>query len=211
MNMFTKLMAVAISASAFAFTATASAEEAPDMLVKRISEDVLNIAKADKDIQAGNVNRIVSLVQEKIVPYVDSDRMTSLAAGRYWRQATPEQQQQLTTQFRTLLIYTYAGALSQVRDQKIEYKPLRADPSDTDVEVRSQLVQSHGDPVQLSYRMEKLDAGWKMYDINVMGAWLVEAYKGTFSSEITKNGIDGLIKTLTDKNKQLAARSTAKK
>jgi|SRR5450830_309182 len=211
MNMFTKLMAVAISASAFAFTATASAEEAPDMLVKRISEDVLNIAKADKDIQAGNVNRIVSLVQEKIVPYVDSDRMTSLAAGRYWRQATPEQQQQLTTQFRTLLIYTYAGALSQVRDQKIEYKPLRADPSDTDVEVRSQLVQSHGDPVQLSYRMEKLDAGWKMYDINVMGAWLVEAYKGTFSSEITKNGIDGLIKTLTDKNKQLAARSTTKK
>src|SRR5450830_878469 len=142
MNMFTKLVAVAISASAFAFTATASAEEAPDMLVKRI----------------------VSLVQEKIVPYVDSDRMTSLAAGRYWRQATPEQQQQLTTQFRTLLIYTYAGALSQVRDQKIEYKPLRADPSDTDVEVRSQLVQSHGDPVQLSYRMEKLDAGWKMYE-----------------------------------------------
>ena len=211
MNMFTKLMAVAISASAFAFTATASAEEAPDMLVKRISEDVLNIAKADKDIQAGNVNRIVSLVQEKIVPYVDSDRMTSLAAGRYWRQATPEQQQQLTTQFRTLLIYTYAGALSQVRDQKIEYKPLRADPSDTDVEVRSQLVQSHGDPVQLSYRMEKMDSGWKMYDINVMGAWLVEAYKGTFSSEISKNGIDGLIKTLTDKNKQLASRSSVKK
>jgi len=181
------------------------------MLVKRISEDVLNIAKTDKDVQAGNVNRIVSLVEEKIVPYVDSDRMTALAAGRYWRQASPEQQQQLITQFRTLLIFTYAGALSQVRDQKIEYKPLRADPADTDVEVRSQLVQSHGDPVQLSYRMEKMDSGWKMYDINVMGAWLVEAYKGTFSSEISKNGIDGLIKTLTDKNKQLASRSSVKK
>jgi len=202
---------LAISASALAFTATASAQEAPDMLVKRISEDVLNIAKTDKDVQAGNVNRIVSLVEEKIVPYVDSDRMTALAAGRYWRQASPEQQQQLITQFRTLLIFTYAGALSQVRDQKIEYKPLRADPADTDVEVRSQLVQSHGDPVQLSYRMEKMDSGWKMYDINVMGAWLVEAYKGTFSSEISKNGIDGLIKTLTDKNKQLASRSSVKK
>ena len=211
MNIFTRFLAVVVSASALAFSSTALAQEAPDVLVKRISDDVLNIAKTDKEIQSGNVNRIVALVQEKIVPYVDSDRMTALAAGRFWRQATPEQQQQLATQFRTLLIYTYAGALSQVRDQKIEYKPLRADPSDTEVEVRTQLLQSRGDPIQLSYRMEKLPSGWKMYDINVMGAWLVDAYKGTFSTEISKGGIDGLIKTLTDKNAQLAARSTAKK
>jgi phospholipid transport system substrate-binding protein len=211
MNMLTKLLAIALSASALTFASAASAQEAPDALVKRISEDVLNTAKSDKEIQAGNINRIVALVEEKILPYVDSERMTALAAGRYWRQATPEQQKQLMTEFRSLLIYTYSGALSQVRDQKIEYKPLRADPADTEVEVRSQVIQSRGEPIQLSYRLEKLSSGWKMYDVNVMGAWLVEAYKGTFNSEITKGGIDGLIKTLTDKNKQLAARSSAKK
>jgi phospholipid transport system substrate-binding protein len=211
MKIFTRFLALVASVSALSFSSAVFAQEAPDALVKRISDEVLTIAKSDKDIQSGNVNRIVALVQEKIVPYVDSDRMTALAAGRFWRQATPEQQQQLATQFRTLLIYTYAGALSQVRDQKIEYKPLRADPNDTEVEVRTQLVQSRGDPIQLSYRMEKVSSGWKMYDINVMGAWLVDAYKGTFSNEISKGGIDGLIKTLTDKNTQLAARSANKK
>lgn len=211
MKMLSKLLAIAISASALTFASAASAQEAPDALVKRISEEVLNTAKTDKDIQAGNISRIVALVEEKILPYVDSERMTALAAGRFWRQATPEQQKQLTTEFRSLLIYTYSGALSQVRDQKIEYKPLRADPADTEVEVRSQVIQSRGEPIQLSYRLEKLSSGWKMYDVNVMGAWLVEAYKGTFNSEITKGGIDGLIKSLSDKNKQLAARSSAKK
>ncbi|MCW5297394.1 ABC transporter substrate-binding protein [Herbaspirillum lusitanum] len=212
MNMLTKFLAIAVSASAltFAFASTASAQEAPDALVKRISDDVINTAKSDKEIQAGNINRIVALVEEKILPYVDSERMTSLAAGRYWRQATPEQQKQLITEFRSLLIYTYSGALSQIRDQKVEYKPLRADPADTEVEVRSQVIQSRGEPIQLSYRLEKLSSGWKMYDVNVMGAWLVEAYKGTFNSEITKGGIDGLIKSLSDKNKQLAARSGKK-
>lgn len=212
MNMLTKFLAIAVSASAltFAFASTASAQEAPDALVKRISDDVINTAKGDKEIQAGNINRIVALVEEKILPYVDSERMTSLAAGRYWRQATPEQQKQLITEFRSLLIYTYSGALSQIRDQKVEYKPLRADPADTEVEVRSQVIQSRGEPIQLSYRLEKLSSGWKMYDVNVMGAWLVEAYKGTFNSEITKGGIDGLIKSLSDKNKQLAARSGKK-
>lgn len=211
MNMLSKFLAIVLSAGALTFAAAASAQEAPDALVKRISEDVLNTAKNDKDIQAGNINRIVALVEEKILPYVDSDRMTALAAGRFWRQATPEQQKKLAAEFRSLLIYTYSGALSQVRDQKIEYKPLRADPADTEVEVRSQVIQSRGEPIQLSYRLEKLPSGWKMYDVNVMGAWLVEAYKGTFNSEINKGGIDGLIKTLSDKNKQLAARSSAKK
>lgn len=210
MNMLTKFLAIALSVSALTFASAASAQEAPDALVKRISDDVINTAKSDKEIQAGNINRIVALVEEKILPYVDSERMTALAAGRYWRQATPEQQKQLMTEFRSLLIYTYSGALSQIRDQKIEYKPLRADPADTEVEVRSQVIQSRGEPIQLSYRLEKLSSGWKMYDVNVMGAWLVEAYKGTFNSEITKGGIDGLIKSLSDKNKQLAARSGKK-
>jgi phospholipid transport system substrate-binding protein len=191
MNFFTKFLAVAVSASALTFSAAASAQEAPDALVKRISEEVLNTARTDKEIQAGNIGRVVALVEEKILPYVDSERMTALAAGRFWRQATPDQQRLLVTEFRSLLIYTYSGALSQVRDQKIEYKPLRADPADTEVEVRSQVIQSRGEPVQLSYRLEKLPTGWKLYDVNVMGAWLVEAYKGTFNSEISKNGIDG--------------------
>jgi phospholipid transport system substrate-binding protein len=210
MNLFTKLLAVALSVSALTFSVTASAQEAPDVLVKRISEDVINSVRADKEIQSGDVRRVVALVEEKILPYVDSYRMTALAAGRFWRQATPDQQRQLVSEFRTLLIYTYSGALSQIRDQKIEYKPLRADPADVEVEVRSQVIQPRGEPIQLSYRLEKLDTGWKLYDINVMGAWLVEAYKGTFNSEISKNGIDGLIKTLSDKNKQLAARSAKK-
>lgn len=211
MNILTKLLSIALSVFVLTFASAAAAEEAPDALVKRISEEVLNTARTDKSIQAGNVGSIVALVEEKILPYIDSERMTALAAGRYWRQATPEQQQRLVTEFRSLLIYTYSGALSQVRDQKIEYKPLRADPADTEVEVRSQVIQSRGEPIQLSYRLEKLATGWKLYDVNVMGAWLVETYKGTFNSEIARGGIDGLIKSLSDKNRQLAARSAAKK
>jgi len=154
MKMLTKLLAVVLSVSALSFASAASAQEAPDALVKRISQEVLDAAKNDKDIQSGNISQIIALVEQKIIPYVDFERMTSLAAGRYWRQATPDQQKQLITQFRSLLIYTYSGALSQVRDQKIEFKPLRADPADTEVEVRSQVIQSRGEPIQLNYRLE---------------------------------------------------------
>ncbi|MDB5989077.1 MAG: hypothetical protein JWQ10_480 [Herbaspirillum sp.] len=193
------------------FAGAASAQEAPDALVKRISNAVLDTAKTDKGVQGGNLKSITALVEEKIIPYVDSERMTSLAVGRHWREASDAQKQQLQTEFRSLLISTYAGALTQVRDQKIEFSPLRASPTDTDVEVRSQVIQSRGDPIQMSYRMEKLPDGWKIYDVNVLGAWLIETYKGTFSSEIDKGGIDGLIATLQAKNKQLAARGTVKK
>jgi phospholipid transport system substrate-binding protein len=211
MKIFTKFLAAAIAASAFAFAGAASAQEAPDALVKRISSEVLDTARSDKDIQSGNNNRIMQLVEQKILPYVDFEHMTRLAAGRFWRQATPEQQTQLITEFRSLLVFTYAGALSQVRDQKIEFKPLRAAAGDTDVEVNSQVISSRGgEPIQISYRLEKKGDGWKLYDVNVLGAWLVEAYKGTFTSEINKGGIDGLIKALSDKNKQLAARSARK-
>ena len=136
--------------------------------------------------------------------------MTSLAAGKSWKEATPEQQKQLTNEFRTLLVFTYSGAISQIKDQRVEFKPMRADPTDTEVEVRTQVIQSRGEPVVLNYRLEKLPAGWKIFDINVLGAWLVETYKGSFSAEITKSGIDGLIKTLAEKNKKLAASSAAK-
>ena len=207
---------IAVATLAFATTGFASAQnanEAPDALVKRISSEVLATAKADKDIQAGNTRKVMDLVETKILPYVDFERMTALAAGRYWREATPEQKRQLSAEFRTLLIFTYSGALSQVRNETIEFKPLRADPSDTEVEVRSQVNMTRGEPILLNYRVAKGTSGWKIYDINVLGAWLVETYKGTFNAEISKGGIDGLIKTLAAKNKQLANKplATAKK
>ncbi len=201
MNVLHKLL---ISLVAMSFAGYASAQEAPDVLVKRISEEVMAIAKTDKDIQSGNPRRIQQVVDEKILPNVDFQRMTSLATGRYWREATPDQQKQLTTEFRSLLMYTYSGAISQIRDQKLEYKPLRADPADTEVIVNTQVVQPRGEPIQLSYRLAKGATGWKIYDVNVLGAWLVETYKGSFAAEISKSGIDGLIKTLSDKNKKLA-------
>lgn len=189
-----------------------AANEAPDALIKRISQEVLDVAKTDKDIQAGNQQKILDLVEAKILPYVDFQRMTELAAGRNWRAATPEQQQELIKQFRMLLVYTYSGALSQVKDQRLEYKPFRADPQDTDVEVRSQVITPRaGQVIELNYRLGKgTDGGWKIYDINVLGAWLIETYKGNFTSEINKSGIDGLIKTLTAKNARLANNFTKK-
>ncbi len=173
-------------------------------MVKRISEEVLNAAKADKEIQNGNQKRVLDLVESKILPYVDFERMTALAAGRFWRQATPEQKKQLTEEFRSLLVYTYSGAITQIKDQTLEFKPMRA-ADDNEVEVRSQVLQRGGEPIQLNYRLMKTPAGWKIYDVNVLGAWLVETYKGSFASEISKGGIDGLIKTLAEKNRKLSA------
>lgn len=210
MNLFKKCVALVIVAGAFISASSAVAQETPDALVKRISQDVLDTAKVDKEIQAGNQKRVLDLVESKIIPYVDFQRMTAMAAGRFWRDATADQQKQLTTEFRALLVYTYSGAIGQIKDQKLEFKPLRADPADSEVEVRSQVVQPRGEPLQLNYRLEKVAGTWKIYDVNVLGAWLVETYKGSFASEISKNGIDGLIKTLADKNKRLAA-AVAKK
>ena len=209
MKLMKQLLAMATIAFATAAQA-APATEAPDALVKRISQDVIDTAKSDKGIQAGDINRVNQLVETKILPYVDFQRMTSLAAGRHWRTATPDQQQRLSAEFRTLLVYTYSGALSQIKNETVEFKPLRADPSDTEVEVRSQVNVARGEPVLLNYRVAKSPTGWKIYDINVMGAWLVETYKSSFNSEISKGGIDGLIKTLADKNKALASRPAAK-
>ena len=195
----------AFSTSVIAAPAAATSE-APDVLVKRVSTDVIDAVKADKDIQAGNSRKIIDLVNSKILPYVDSDKMTAQAAGRYWRQATPEQQKQLSEEFRTLLVYTYSGALAQIKNETVEFKPFRADPADTDVEVKSQVNMTRGEPITLNYRLSKGAQGWKIYDLNVLGAWLVETYKSTFASEISKGGIDGLIKKLHDRNQQLAAK-----
>jgi phospholipid transport system substrate-binding protein len=195
----------AFSTSVIAAPAAATSET-PDVLVKRVSTEVIDAVKADKDIQAGNSRKIIDLVNTKILPYVDSDKMTAQAAGRFWRQASPEQQKQLSEEFRQLLIYTYSGALSQIKNETIEFKPFRADPADSEVEVKSQVNLTRGEPITLNYRLSKGAQGWKIFDLNVMGAWLVETYKSTFASEIGKGGVDGLIKKLHDRNQQLAAK-----
>ena len=183
------------------------AEEAPDALIRRVSQEVMDIARNDPAIQAGDRQRIHAVVEDKILPHLDFQRGTALTMGRNWREATPEQRQKLAAEFRKLLLYTYAGAMSQIKDQTMTFKPLRMDPTDTDVEVRSEVrMPRRPEPVEVSYRLHKSASGWKIYDVNVMGAWLSETYRTTFASEINKGGIDGLIRTLEEKNRQLASR-----
>ncbi|UVW28663.1 phospholipid-binding protein MlaC [Massilia sp. H6] len=197
---------IAAATATFAFATSAIAAEAPDVLVKRISANVIDTVKSDKDIQAGNRSKIMDLVNSKILPHVDTEKMTQQAAGRFWRQATPEQKKALTQEFTTLLVYTYSGALSTIKNETVEFKPMRAEAGASDVEVRSQVNVARGEPITLNYRLANGPQGWKIYDINVMGAWLVETYKSTFTSEINKGGIDGLIKRLAERNQQLASK-----
>ncbi|MDB5742110.1 MAG: toluene tolerance family protein [Polaromonas sp.] len=182
----------------------AAADEAPDALIKRVSSEVLDTIRSDKAIQAGELNRVLALVDAKVMPNVNFTRMTASAVGRNWRQATPEQKKRLQDEFKTLLIRTYSGALSQVNDQKLNVKPLRAEPTDTEVTVRTEVL-GRGDPVQLDYRMEKTPTGWKIYDLNVLGVWLVETYRTQFAQEISANGVDGLIASMAQRNKNNAA------
>ena len=180
-----------------------AADEAPDALIKRTSTEVLDSIKADKSIQGGDVGKIVALVDSKVMPNVNFTRMTAAAVGRNWRQATPEQQKRLQDEFKILLVRTYSGALAQVKDQTVNVKPLRAAPADTEVQVRTEIV-GRGDPIQLDYRMEKTPSGWKIYDLNVLGIWLVETYRTQFAQEISAKGVDGLIATLAQRNKSNA-------
>ena len=176
------------------------AQEAPDALVMRISTDVIDAVKADKAIQAGEVARIVSLVDAKVMPSVNFKRMTASAVGRNWRQATPEQQQRLQDEFKLLLVRSYAGALTKVKDQTVQLKPMRSKPEDGEAVVRTE-IRGGGEPIQLDYRLEKSTGEWRIYDVNVMGVWLVENYRNTFAQEISTGGIDGLIAKLAEKNK----------
>lgn len=187
--------------------ATAQQVQAPDVLVKSVTHDVLDVIKQDKDIQSGNTAKTIALVEQKVLPHFNFMRMTALAMGINWRKATPEQQKLLVEEFRTLLVRTYSTALSAYRNQTIEFKPLRAQPNDTDVMVRSEVRQSGTEPVSIDYSMEKTAADWKVYDVAVGGVSLVTTYRDTFANEVRTGGIDGLIKSLTDKNRQLAARS----
>ncbi|KAG0193348.1 hypothetical protein DFQ28_005578 [Apophysomyces sp. BC1034] len=181
---------------------------APDALVKSVTTDVLNVVRSDPSIKAGDINRITQVVNQKILPYTDFTRTTRLVMGRHWRSATPQQQQQIVEQFKMLLIRTYSGALSQVGNQEIRYQPLRAAPTDTDVVVRSTVI-NNGQPIELGYRLEKTAQGWRVYDLNVAGAWLVQAYQQQFNEQIQQHGIDGLIAYLSRKNQPAATAKSA--
>jgi phospholipid transport system substrate-binding protein len=190
------------------FAQTPDQATTPDALIKMVVTDVMASVKADPEIQKGNIPKIVELVDKKIVPYTDMRLTTEMAMGPNWKKASPEQQAQLVMEFKNLLIRTYSGALSQLRDQTVQFKPLRAAPDDKEVVVKT-VVLGRGDPVPLDYRLEKTDKGWKVYDMNIMGVWLVEAYRNQFTNQISQNGIDGLVKFLQDRNKQLASAKPA--
>ena len=188
--------------------AALAADETPDALIKRLSVDVLNTVRADKAIQAGDIDKVIALVDKTVMPNVNFRRMTAAAVGPGWRQATPEQQKRLQDEFKVLLVRTYAGALAQVSDQTVRIKPMRAAADDKDVLVRTEIV-GKGDPIQLDYCLEKTPgegAGWKIYNLNVLGVWLVETYRSQFAQEINAKGIDGLIDTLVARNKSNAAK-----
>ena len=177
----------------------------PDALAKKVTEEVIAIVKTDKDIQSGNTRKVLDLVEAKVLPHFDFTRMTRLAVGAPWRQATSAQQQSLTNEFRTLLVHTYTSAFTQYRDQVIQYRPLKLQPADSEVVVRSLIKQTNGaDPIGVNYSMEKTDQGWKVYDVAIAGVSLVQNYRSTFNTEIQKSGIDGLISTLAAKNKTLS-------
>jgi len=210
-SLFTLAAALLASACFTLSPAAFAADEAPDAFIKRLSDDVLASIKADTAIRAGDTNRILALVDTKIMPSVDFPRMAAAAVGPAWRQATPEQQKRLEQEFKLLLVRTYAGALAQVEDQTISLKPMRAAPTDTEVVVRTE-IRGRGDPIQLDYRLEKTagqGAGWRIYNLNVLGVWLVETYRSQFAPEISSKGIDGLIAALAERNKSNASVSTA--
>jgi len=173
----------------------------PDALVRNVSNEVLDIVRKDKDIQAGNTRKVVELAEAKVLPHFDFVRMTRLAVGKDWRQANATQQKALVEEFRTLLVRTYSKALTEYRNQTIDIKPLKMQQADTDVLVRSIVNQPGAKPVQIDYNLEKTEQGWKVYDISVAGVSLVTNYRGSFAQEVSAGGIEGLLATLRAKNK----------
>ena len=200
------VLALALCMAA-AVSVSATTDLAPDALARSVTDEVLAIVRADKDF-AGHREKVMQLVESKVLPHFNFPRMTQLAMGRNWRQATPDQQKVITDEFRTLLVRTYTAAFTQYRNQSIDYRPVRMAPSDTDVVVKSLVKQPTGQPVAVDYSMEKGTGAWKVYDVRIEGISLVENYRNTFNSEIQRSGVDGLIKTLADKNKTLAAQAS---
>ena len=201
-----QLMSWVAAVGFVAASAVAQAQQAPDELVRQVSSEVLDAAKADKSIQAGDLKKISALVEAKVLPHVNFTRMTAKTIGPQWNKATPDQKQKVQEEFRTLLLRTYAGALSQVKDQSVEVRPVKDVSDDSNVLVRSE-IRGKGQPIQLDYRLEKAGDGWKIWDVNVSGLWLVTTYQGQFKPVVSQSGIDGVIKLLQDLNKAAATRT----
>jgi phospholipid transport system substrate-binding protein len=187
-----------------------AADIAPDAFARSVTDEVLAIIRADKDLQSGNREKLMKLAEAKLLPHFNFPRMTQLAVGRSWRQATPEQQKILIEEFRNLLVRTYTTAFTQYRNETVDYRPARMSPGDTDVVVKSLINRPGGQPIAVDYNMEKSGASWKVYDVKIENVSLVENYRNTFNSEIQRSGVDGLIKVLTDKNRMLASQASAK-
>ena len=205
-----RITLAAVFALAAATSSAATADMAPDALARSVTDEVLAIVRADRDIASGHPQKVAQLVETKVLPHFNFSRMTQLAVGRNWRQATPSQQKVLIDEFRTLLVRTYTTAFTQYRNQTVDYKPVRMAPTDTDVVVKSLITQPSGQPVAIDYSMEKGPSGWKVYDVKIEGVSLVENYRHTFNSEIQRGGVDGLINTLATKNKTLAAQAATR-
>ena len=178
-------------------------EEAPDVKIKKVTEDVLTIVRQDKDIQSGNTQKAIELVEARVLPHFNFQRMTALAMGRDWNKASPEQKKRLSEEFKTLLVRTYSNALTSYRDQTLRYKPFKMQPGETDVVIKTEIVQPGAKPIQLDYSLEKQGNDWKVYDVIVAGVSLVSNYRDTFNQEVRANGVDGLIQMLVNKNKQM--------
>ena len=200
------MMALALFALTAA-TGAANTDVAPDVLARSVTDEVLAIVRADKELQSGNAQKVAQLIETKVLPHFNFSRMTQLAVGRNWRQATPEQQKILVEEFKTLLVRTYTTAFTQYRNQTVDYRPLRIGPADTDVVVKSLVRQPAGQPIAIDYSMEKLAGAWKVYDVKIEGISLVENYRHTFNNEIQRSGVDGLIRVLSDKNRTLGAQA----
>jgi phospholipid transport system substrate-binding protein len=195
-----------VVAGLFCLVAVARAEVvAPDALIKNTAQDVLAIVKQDKDIQSGDQKKVLALVEEKVLPHFDFERMTRLAVGKSWRTATPEQKKALVTEFRNMLVRTYTKAFTVYRDQTIEVKPLKVAPDATEVTVKTAIIKPGAQPIPVDYEMGKTADGWKAFDLSIEGVSMVTSYRGTFATQIQQGGIDGLIKTLADKNSAAAA------
>ena len=207
------LQALVLSVVGLGMPLAQASEEAADVFIKRITTETLDLVKADKTLRNGDPAKIMQLVDSRLMPHVNFRRMTALATGPAWRKATPEQQKRLQDEFKTLLVRTYSGALSQVSDQTVFVKPLRPGQDDKNLVVNTE-VRGKGDPIQLDYRLEKTPgegAGWLIYDLNVLGVWLIENYRSQFTKEVNAGGVDGLINSLSERNKANAGTASARK
>jgi len=201
------MLTLSLAAMLIAALPAHSQTQAPEALIKQMSAEVLDAVKSDKAVQGGDVSRVLALVDAKVLPHVNFQRMTALSVGRAWREATPEQKSKLQEEFKLLLVRTYAGALAEVKPQTtIDFKPMRPSPDENDAIVRTE-IRGSGEPIQLDYRLEKSTGAWKIYDVNVLGVWLVQNYRNSFAQEVNAGGVDGLIAKLVERNKAAAGRN----